>query len=208
MEYKFTQTKMGIDSKYTLEYNNKAIYFGSVEYSDQLAMRIYTKDALVYSLIYMQSSVEKKEIEKQLVYPLNIFKLTNNIDEILGFASLSRNKIFFGYSYFQIVCGDIVYTGYEIGLGKKGLFLCIYINDMQVALFERNNIIVNNLDTYTVNTNQHENLELIFLLGIYYDYLQKRNTANIKYSKTQYILSSTNKELLSKYDSNFINSIT
>lgn len=132
----------------------------------------------------------------------NIKKLNG---DICGEIALKVVKKFLaGYKYIQINFNAELLNCYEVGMGKEGKFVCIYIGDRQVALIEKSNVVYDNLDSYKIYLEDEKYMQIVCLYLVYYDHATSANSNEFadKSKKTSYEYS-PNKELKSKYNPQF-----
>lgn len=198
------QTLSGFKAEYLFLCNSAVVYTASIpRNAGKLDAHLMQNNLPVLSLKYNNfqqiNNFGKKPSEKQF----NIFSIEESGNAI-GKICLKRTKAFWGYAYFEMVINDKKYYCYEVGLGKKGLFVCIYYNDEQIALIEKEAVVKDNKDCYKLYTISSEHLSSICLFALYYDHLRFGNYGEIVYkSKEVYYLYTMNKELKSKYDPEF-----
>lgn len=136
------------------------------------------------------------------------FKLFCN-SEIVG-TIIGRNKkvkgLFQSYPYRMMTVDSLnIYYLYEIGFGSKGLFLCIYHNDALICTIEKNLTVQNYQDTYTGYLVSRSEIKCVLPLLIHYDLTAHGDIMDISlYSLTRKKVNTVQKELIGKYDQQFI----
>lgn len=129
-------------------------------------------------------------------------------DHYIGYIT-GKNKIikklFASYPYYEYVENDALYQVYEVGFGRKGLFLCFYRDDRLFCIVEKELTTINHKDHYTCYLTNPEYLPVISSFVIYYDVTQYGDFFEITmYSKKTAVVNTYQKELKAKFDPNFI----
>jgi hypothetical protein len=135
------------------------------------------------------------------------FKILENGEKI-GFlvgATQKTGRLFGGYPYYQVDYREKAYEAYAVGLGKDGIFLCLYRDGRVLSVTEKDLIVHNYQDTYTLYLDREEDFPLTALAVLYYDLtcygdLMELSVRSVK----KYSLHTVQKELLAKYDPDFI----
>ena len=110
-----------------------------------------------------------------------------------------------GYAYYEIVFGDEIYEGYEVGFGHKGLYLCVYKNDRLIAIIDKKLVTINFKDAYTVYMEDATCTLPILAFLTYYDVTVYGDLMDVAVlSAKERIVVTPQKELIAKYDPNFI----
>lgn len=139
------------------------------------------------------------------------FKLMSPSGERLGHIigrTRKTGRFFGGYIFYELQFKETLYEVYEVGLGKKGLFLCIYEGDTLRAVIEKDLVVVNFRDKYTMYFKDREMLPIAAFFALYYDITKYSNLyESAVYSRREYRVISTNKELLAKFDADFIRQV-
>lgn len=134
--------------------------------------------------------------------PYNIIENNNIIGEI--FHTVYKKNVFSKYDYIKCLHNQKEYKLYGIGLGEKGV-CCLYYNEQQIAQIEKDGIIHNDLHNYDIYSVDKSSAFIAILMSCYM-YVTTCYKSGIKvtksisknYSKTK------NKDLISKYDPNWI----
>ena len=112
------------------------------------------------------------------------------------------------YSYTSMRIGDVNYFLYQVGLGKKGLYLCIYREDDLIAIVDKALTVKNFQDEYMVYTLSQEYAEVILPLVLYYDMTSYGDLMEVKLrSVKRERINTFQKALLAKYDPDFISRV-
>lgn len=125
--------------------------------------------------------------------------------DICGEVSLKvARRLIRGFRYIQINYNAELLNCYEVRMGKEGIFVCIYLDDRQVAMIEKCMAKQDDKDFYKIYVKDDKYVELVCIYAVYYDYLAWENKSEFKtksngedYAYTQ------NKELKSKYNPRF-----
>ena len=114
-------------------------------------------------------------------------------------------RIFGSIPYYRIVYFDKEYALYAVGLGKNGIFLCGYQGNELLFIAEKDRTTVNYHDHYTLYLDNDEHFPLAANALLYYDLTCYDDLMKISaYSVKKETLVSTQKELIAKYDPDFI----
>lgn len=205
MKCKFMQTKSKIAAQYQCLNENTVLYTAEIPVNFRgLKAQVLRNSEVIYRINFDKiDSLKKMKKDRLLekIIPYNIYDTNNSL---VGSICLKRTKFFNGYMYYEFILNDIKYIMYEIGLGKEGIKVPIYIGDTQIALIEKDPVVYDNKDTYEIIAIDEKSLEVATLFNLYYDFIRFGNYGEIAYkSKKTYYLYTTKKELKNKYDSNF-----
>lgn len=127
----------------------------------------------------------------------------NKVGSLVG----QTQKIGFlkSYPYYLICYNDDTYYGYEVGFGAKGLYLCIYRNEQLIAIVDKKLRVVNFKDTYTAYLENDDDAMIVSLFVVYYDTTAYGDVMEIAVrSVKERRVNTIQKELIDKYDANFI----
>lgn len=126
----------------------------------------------------------------------------------IGTAIKKESGLFSSYSYYDAVYRGEEYSAYEVGLGKDGIFLCIYQRDILVAMVEKEMTVTNFRDCYDCYLLHPEDAPFVMDLVVCYDASKYGDWTEVAaYSKKRYRLNTIQKKLLEKYDPEFIPNI-
>lgn len=164
-----------------------------------------------YSLYceYMGSAIKMERCHKSLVEEVNDcyrpFSIT--IDgKLQGYVYQIERKS----GFLKSMCIQVLkynkeeYQMYSIGLGKDGVACCLYKDDVQVGLIEKNGKVYNDLHNYEMYDRDGQYLHVL-LLYCFYKYMLTCFNPYTKYTKSVSVSVSktTDKELLAKYNPSF-----
>lgn len=129
----------------------------------------------------------------------------NKVGSIVGGQYKKVPGFLQSYNYYEFVLENEVYYGYEVGFGKKGLYLCIYKGEELVAIVQKNLKVVNYKDSYVAYLEDEKYMSVVVPFSIYYDVtaygdVMEWSVLSVKEKR----VNSTSKELRSKYDADFI----
>ena len=133
--------------------------------------------------------------------PYNIFEGEGSVGEI--FQTEHKRNIFSKYEYTKSIYEGKEYECYPVGIGNKIVFL-VYNENKQIAQIEKDLTIYNDLHNYKIYSINDTFITVLMCLYGYINSSYKPGEKEIKsvlkgYSKT------FNKELLAKYNPNWIN---
>lgn len=110
-----------------------------------------------------------------------------------------------GYEFYRIHYSGLDYSCYEIGLGNQGHYFCLYdSNDSLIAVIQHDIDVTNRKDDYICYVDGEKYSVLVAIFAIYSDFARNPDIEIMGYSKEHKAVYSTDKELLAKYDPNFI----
>ena len=135
------------------------------------------------------------------------FKLFSG-EERIG-TVLGRNQKVKGflqsYPYRVLTIGEKDYYLYEVGFGRKGLYLCFYEEDKLIAIADKNLVVINYRDEYKIYAESDKHIEIIMPLLLHYDMTAHGDMMSISaLSVKRKIVNTIQKELIAKYDPEFI----
>lgn len=137
------------------------------------------------------------------------FKLLEQ-DDCVGLIRGKTEKTGFlrAYAYYGMACCDRTFLACEVGLGKDGLFLCVYDGDKLVAIIEKTLKTVNYHDVYTAYIEDAAYVKVVMRFAVYYDITMLGDQMEIAVSQVTRTRKNTlQKEVLEKYDPAFIQRI-
>ena len=109
------------------------------------------------------------------------------------------------YAYTFLTIGGTTYYLYEVGFGKKGLYLCIYEEEKLIAIVDKELTVRNFQDEYMVYSSSHQYSSVIVPLVLYYDMRSYADLMDVKLSSVKHDRVNTiQKELISEFDPEFI----
>lgn len=132
-----------------------------------------------------------------------IFVSGNSVGEVYQTDNIEGIK----YSYNELIYNGDCYKEYGISFGDVAKNP-IYLNDMQVAQIEKEAIIYNDLHNYKIYI-KNKDYALVSIIFACHMYINASFKPGIKVTKSvvKYYDKTTNKELLSKYDPNWVNEL-
>jgi hypothetical protein len=172
-----------------------------------------------FEIIFQQDDEDKYRIEAssgadlKKIFNINSkvrksYFIKNSEDNIVGYILIKRSSYWNGYLYYEIMFNKELYTAYEVGKGKEGLFLPIYKSEAQSALIEKAVAVCDNKDTYKIYLQEEKDAIPIMLFNVIYDTIRWANAGEYTYKKKMYnYIYTFKKDLLSKYDPRFVENI-
>jgi|BioPla2DNA2_1021312.scaffolds.fasta_scaffold16254_2 hypothetical protein len=144
-----------------------------------------------------------RKLENRLSF--HILKEENRVGYIVG---RTKGRFLKGYAYSEMEYKGTLYQCYEVGMGSKGLFLCIYLGDSLIATVKKDKNVIDFKDNYMLYLISDEYFLIVSLFTLYYDVLNFGDILERQvHSSTTTIKYTRNKELLEKYDPLFIQRI-
>lgn len=134
--------------------------------------------------------------------PYNIIENKNITGET--FQTVFKKNFFSKYEYIKCNYNEEEFKLYSIGFGDKQVY-AIYKNDIQISQIEFSNVIYNNLHDYTIYIKDDDNTFISILLTCYL-YVIGKFKPGVKVTKSvvKYYQKDSNKDLISKYDPDWI----
>lgn len=199
------QTKTGFNLEYIAKLQNGTTLCNitSPFQTDGLNLHLEFPD-LIYRM-YFNNRDTTHGISMKERFKYRIFADDILVGEITGIVKKAKG-LFQTYYGMKLELEDEMYVMYEVGFGRKGLYLCIYKNDDElIAIVEKDIKTVNFKDKYTVYTLGGEHVKYIIMSVLQYDIAQYGDIAEkaITSIKTDSI-NTIQKELIAKYDPEFI----
>lgn len=209
---KLKQTSSGSSCTYEVESNGEiiatAVQENNITYTG--GIKLFINNELKYQTKYdvnqRINDIGKKYYDKNLI-PFKILDINNNE---CGLACIkeAQTSFFNRYSYTELSLNNEIYYMYCVGMGKEGLKYPIYKGNIQIALMEKENIVINNLDEYVIYMQDDNYLDVALLIALYVDTRFAANRGVYVSSSVHKTYSLTfNKELKSKYNPEYKNMV-
>lgn len=132
----------------------------------------------------------------------------NIIDEngkYIGSVIKMREGTFVSKNYYtEIKMYGRILIMYEVGLGKEGMKYPVYEGDVQLAQIEKDPMVFDNLDEYTICSLDDFGELAALMAALHLDFFSYRNAGEHAHGKKsfQYVYT-RRKEILAKYDPDF-----
>ena len=153
-----------------------------------------------------QVSPDPKMIKYYRPYKVSILSRSKQ----LGVVTYVERKLgwFKTRTYLSFTSGSDVYEGYVLVMGKEGLKMPVYLKNKLIAEINSDNIIDNECYKYRVYCKKNEYSIPAILMTVYFYVIGCFKTGEKVYKSKRIIYSkTTDKFLLSKYDSKFTKEI-
>ena len=199
------QTKTFKDLEWVFKENGDSIAIAQSPFEiGQLQIMINTGSDPALRLYFNPSDTTYgRRIEDRLSF--RILENENYIGHIVG---RTKGRFLKGYAYYEMKYYEAMYHCYEIGLGNKGLFLCIYQGDTLIGVVEKALKVIDFKDNYMLYLTSEKHFSTAALFTLYYDITSHGNILERKvHSSVTTIKFTRNKELLAKFDPMFIQRI-
>lgn len=134
-----------------------------------------------------------------------VIESNNMVGEI--YQTNKKTGVFNSYDYNTLIYENNIYHEYGIGLGKEAK--CpVYLDDNQIAQIEKQNIVYNDLHNFKIYI-KDDKYSFISILFACYMYINAgfKPGIKVKESVVKYYNKTTNKELNSKYNPDWIKDI-
>lgn len=197
------QTKTNFDLEWDILCENKQIakaqapfllgvFIAEIKYGENLRKLYYNPKNTTYG-----SSI----VDRQT---FRVFDHNKCIGSILGKNKMIK-KFLASYPYYEYVDNGETYLVYEVGFGKKGLYLCFYKNDELICICEKDQVIVNYQDKYRCYFEDEQYLMIVATFVIYYDTIKYSDFMKISlFSRKETLVNTYQEELKAKFDPAFI----
>lgn len=162
-----------------------------------------TYNSIPFTFKYIGGMLIKNKNKK--FRPYQIIESNNVIGEI--YQTNKKTVLFSGYGYNTLIFNNNIYNEYGIGLGKESKFP-IYFNNIQISQIDTESIIYNDLHNYKIYIKE-DKYSLISIIFACYMYINAgfKPGIEVKKSVVKYYNKTTNKELNSKYNPEWIKDI-
>ncbi len=204
MRYQVHQTKSAISANYEILKEQQIIYTASIPFK-MTGYRIsfhgidqtqYTLEREGFEVFRNNKSDNEKVIDGCFI--------KDSSNTVCGTICRKRTKGFKGYYFFELSFYDSVFQFFEIGLGKNGIKIPVYVENNQIALIEKGTCTIDNLDFYDILVKDENDAKIVSFFCVYYDFIRFGNHGQINtHSKKVSYLYTGNKKLLEKYDPNW-----
>ena len=120
----------------------------------------------------------------------------------------SEGSLFHKYYYLELELPEASFSLYSIGLGHEGAVFPLYIGDRQIAQLEKDCIMFNDLHSFRIYCASEEDgaIAAMFCLFMYVNGGYKPGKKSLRF-KSSVLGLTTNKELLDKYDPDFLSNL-
>lgn len=204
MIFNIRQTKTYIDMEWLVTDTNDELYtlVKAPFVTGKFQADAFFKDRTQYALYYNPSDTTWGTKLKDRLS----FKVLRD-GCCLGTVVGQTKKLGFlkSYAYYEFTLDNEVYYGYEVGFGRRGLYLCIYHGDQLIAIVDKSVTVVNFQDCFTAYLSDEQYAKLTILFVIYYDVIAYNDPREIALlSVQQRSVNTIQKELIAKYDPDFI----
>ncbi|BCN29975.1 hypothetical protein [Anaeromicropila herbilytica] len=204
---KLIQIKDGFHNRYELVEEDRIIATSSVPAKIGTRDIFYLVDGtlkyhLMHHLAEELGNVTRTTSKRKLMQ----FDIYNEHSDKVGMINSRRTKgIWKCYKYDEINFYNKNYIGYKVGMGAEGHKYPIYENDKQIALVEKDNLVLNRKDVYHIYTLEEELIELVALYCLRLDTIEFSQRDIAINSKEKSLSYTWNKEVKCKYDPDFKN---
>lgn len=206
----FVQTRSGFnENTYEYIYNNNIIHTAYFDRSlkDGLKFILKKDDKDIITLSCKDVKLFGNLFKSKAESKFNLYNIYNeyekNIGEVCRKSAKGKHTY---YYYYECKYNNKVYTFYDVGFGNDGRYICIYFDNTQVSLIEKDLIVHNNNDTYKLYIISEEHAFVTYIMSLYYDCIVHGNYGKKSYkSKSKSILKTIKPELKDRFDPDFKN---
>ena len=123
--------------------------------------------------------------------------------------TMRTGRLLGGYPYYEVDYRGEAYSGYEIGLGREGLYQCLYKGDQLIFTAEKALKTVNYQDHYEGYLLDRKDLDVALPFLVYYDVIEYGDLMEVSMgSVKKKVVHTVSKELKAKFDPDFIPKVT
>ena len=129
---------------------------------------------------------------------------TFSLDNITGdifYCGKKGSNFLNGIYFWSFVLNNEIYNAYEVGFGRKGIYLCVWKNDQLIAVISKKIHTKNFESNYSIYAENCQNFELLIIISAYWDISRYFVSSSGEEWHTLY---TWQKELKNKYDPEFI----
>ncbi len=182
------------------------IVVGNIFLQGKLGSMEVELNLIIYNQnLSLKYSTDKTDKIIKKFRPYSILQDNNIIGEM--FQTEFRKNIFSKYDFNRCIYNNKEYNLYSIGLGKKSASV-LYSDNTQLAQIEKEGIVYNDLHNYNIYSIDKESASISVLMSIYmYISTCYKPGIKVKESVVKNYSKTTNKELLNKYNPEWIKSI-
>jgi hypothetical protein len=202
-----------IQRRSDIKYEYELIHKGNTICNSYIPITLFGREinfVINGNLVYKIESCLTDDIKRIFnYYPVyKSYLIKDGNDLVCGYIAIKQSSFWFGYLYYEVMLNGGIYTVYEVGRGKEGLFLTIFQNKMQVAQIEKDILVKDYKDTYTIYLNRDTDMTPIILFNVLYDAIRWGNRGKYGYKSTKYnYVYTKNKFVNGTYNPNFKNGI-
>lgn len=196
------QTESAFTCGYDLIKNNaviaKATLSDNLTGYGQLDFDAYFEKAK-FRMCYMPLTETVMQAKSVKIY--SIYEIFDCCGNKIGQVSSQGVKMF---DYICVEYKNYTFNIYTVGLGSEGIKYPVYYNTQQVALIEKDCVVKNNLDEYSITSIDEFTGYIAYIAALFIDETAYANRGEkVKKSTQKYYLKTTNKELKAKYNPDF-----
>lgn len=204
MIFAIRQTKTGFDMEWQAGIGDEDMVYIRAPFSgDRFLAEIQAKD---YSqrLVFDPSDLSfGNKLKDRLSFRL--YENERYIGHLVGDTRRERRGLFAAYPYFAYQYRQIQLFGYEVGFGRKGLYLCLYEGEELIAIVEKKLTVTDYKDEYICYLLETRHSRKVIPFVIYYDTIQYGDVMErAVHAKKKDALNTIQRDLIAKFDRSFI----
>ncbi|MCX4307915.1 MAG: hypothetical protein OSJ69_19195 [Acetatifactor sp.] len=204
MIFDIRQTKTGFDMEWQARVGDQDMVCIRAPFSrDCFLAEIQAKD---YSqrLVFDPSDLSfGNKLKERLSFRL--YEDDKYIGHLVGNTRKERKGLFAAYPYYEYQYREALLSGYEVGFGRKGIYLCVYEGQEQIAVVEKKLSVTDFKDEYICYLLESRQYRKVIPFVIYYDTIQYGDVMErAVHSKKKDALNTIQKDLIAKFDRSFI----
>ena len=204
MHYRVQQTKSAIRADYDVMENGEVLYSATIPFNVKGYKALFSRSGQLAYTIERDVIASLRRLSSGGEKVIDYYSIKDCMGNTAGAIYRKRTKGFFGYYFFELHLDGKEYKIYEIGLGKQGIKLPVYIGEQQIALIEKGTHTANNLDSYDLSAVDAKTAQISSLFCVYYDFMRFGNHGEVSVNSKQVTYVYTgNKKLKEKYNPNW-----
>lgn len=187
--------------RYVAHYHNRtnAIYFEKMNNGNiVLRSNDFNKPFELQIYPFFKATVKNGVETKQLA---GNFSLGSNSNGLVYYCGKKGTNFFNGIYYWTFEIANTKYTAFEVGFGRKGIYLCVWNNEMTKAIVSKDVHAKRFESKYSIFIEDEAIAEIATICSLFWDLTRYYPSGS---SEEFYTLNTWQKELKNKYDSKFI----
>lgn len=201
LQFKREQYKLG-EFKYVM---NSGALNGSITFDRMNAGRIVVRSDDMFLLKEMQmpplfGKTEKTGNETRQM--AGMFECHSGEKGVIYYCGKKGSNFLNGIYFWVFKIDNQEYTAYEVGFGRKGIYLCIWHENQILAIVSKDVHTKRFESNYTIYAEDYFPVDLASVCSLFWDLSRYYPTSS---SEEFHTLNTWQKELKNKYDSDFLN---
>lgn len=204
MIFGIRQTKTGFDMEWQARVGDEDMVCIRAPFSrDRFLAEIQAKD-YTQRLVFDPSDLSfGNKLKDRLSFRL--YEDGKYTGHLVGNTRRERKGLFAAYPYYEYQYRQTQLSGYEVGFGRKGLYLCVYEGGELIAIVDKKLTVTDFKDEYTCYMLETGHYRKVIPFVIYYDTIQYGDVMErAVHAQKKDALNTIQKDLIAKFDRSFI----